>query len=770
MRRSKRLLVSAALCLPAWSGLSAVPVRIQAALSAQEVAGDRTVVVRLIPQKAAAAPEPLSASLPVPGEAVLDVPGGSTWQVVTEASGLWSASQWIASVSGASEQVVILKLFPSAKVTGILKQAPGTRTPSTIDLRLEASPGASPQTKPPVTTLQCPVRGERFECTVPAAKLDLQVRVSGFIPAYLWDVEVQGDQIKDLGTFPLKAGASAVGWVRGLDAKGVAGALVRLEPQRLGLPGEPARAEGLKAMGLESKTNDRGFFQIGEAVPGMATVSAAKDGFTRVRRSGIEIRPELEAQILDPLILTSPLALRVTLDPPVSPSASPWRVTVERRDADEILPEGPVFRGVASLEGTWERQGLESGRYVVSVKDGETAFLSEAVELAPERTAFHFSLPGVRIVGHVHIGKEPLEATVWFVGKSALQRARFESDPKGGFTGLLPDVGVWDVDIVSEKAGLKLKLDPVEVRKPSGKSYAVVEIKVPDTRLRGRVVDQRGNAVPRASVRLTSPRKRPSGVSTDTAGEFEVRGLAPGPTYVFAEEGDRETEWLLAQVEEERDTPELRLVLRTRLTVQGRVMSPRGPVAGARVLAVAPLNEAGAAGGGEAFTGAAGEFTVQLPAGSQLIHLSVVAPGYPIRMLVVPLGAEPVVEIPLELVGGTLIFDLGSRTLEEVLGAGAGLLAHGGSFVPIGGAVRWARLLRAEQRDSHRLVLPNMEAGDYMLCLGAEAQAAVPRGKEPPAFQCSQGTLAPLQELVLPLPQPRKGEEDRHLTPTMNNT
>jgi hypothetical protein len=758
-----RLLVFVALCLPAWNGLFAVPVRFQATLAAPKGAEDRTVVVRLIPQKAAAAPEPLSASLLVPGEAVLDVPGGSSWQVLTEAAGLWSAPQWIASVSGAPEQVVLLKLFPSAKVTGVLKRVAGKSTPSTIDLRLEASPGASPQVKLPATTLQCPVRSERFECAVPAAKLDLQVRVSGYVPVYRWDVDVrrvEGKDSADLGVFPLKAGASVAGWVRGIDAKGVAGALVRLEPQRTGLPSDPARAAGLKAMALESKTNDRGFFQLAEAVPGMAAVSATKEGFARVQRAGIEIRPELEAQILDPLILTSPLALRVTLEPPVSPSASPWQVTVERRDADEILPEGPVFRGVASLEGIWEQQGLDSGRYVVSVKDGETAFLSEAVELAPERTAFHFSLPGVRIVGHVRIGKEPLEATVLFVGKSAMRRARFESDPKGNFAGLLPDEGTWNVDLVSEKAGLKLKLDPMEVRKPAGKSYATVEIMVPDTRLRGRVVDERGNAVPRASVLFSHPGKRPSGVSTDTAGEFEARGLAPGPTFVFAEEGNRETERLLTQVEEERDAPELQLVLRTRFTVQGRVTSPRGPVAGARILAVAPLNEAGAAGGGEAFTGPAGEFTVQLPGGTQLIHLSVVAPGYPIRMLVVLLGVEPVVEIPLELVGGTLIFDLGNRTLDEVLGAGAGLLAHAGSFVPIGGAVRWARLLRAEQRDPHRLVLPNMEAGDYMLCLGAEAQAAVPRGKEPPAVQCSQGTLAPLQELVLPLPQSRKNEEN----------
>lgn len=64
----------------------------------------------------------------------------------------------------------------------------------------------------------------------------------------------------------------------------------------------------------------------------------------------------------------------------------------------------------------------------------------------------------------------------------------------------------------------------------------------------------------------------------------------------------------------------------------------------------------------------------------------------------------------------------------------------------------WARLKRAEPRGPHLLVLPDMEAGEYLLCMGPEAQVAVPRGLEPPAAQCSRGTLLPLQELRLPLP------------------
>jgi len=728
----------------------AVPVHIQAELAGAQGAAGRAVTVRLISQTAEA-PELPAASLSVPGQTVLEVPAGMTWQVLAEAPGLWSAPQWIAPSSGQGEQVVRLTLFPSATLVGALKMSRGSQRVSTIELRLQASP-ASRGAKPPATTLQCPVAAERFKCEVPAAKLDLRVRAAGFIPAYLWDVEAAAGQVQDLGLFPVKAGASVVGWVRTGDAVGVGGAQVRLEPQTLGLPSSPPQAAALKAMALETKANERGFFQFQEVTPGLSVVTVTKAGMAKVKRSGIEVRPDLEAEIVESLVLTPPLTLSVTLDPPAGPSGAAWKVSVERRDLDEIIPAGEAFRGTASLEGNWEQKGLNAGRYVLRVSDGETNWPAQVIELTPERTAFPISIPGVQLVGRAMIGKEPLEATLWFGGRKAPQRARFESDKKGNFSGLLPAEGLWEVELVAEKEGLRLRLDPVEVRKPPGKSHATVEIRAPNTRLRGRAVDESGNAVSKASLLVLPAKKAPSGVSTGSEGEFEVRGLAPGQLIVHAEKDDRESEWLEAHVEEDVDTPELKVVLRPRLSIQGRVFSPSGPVPGARVMVRSQVNEAGAGSAAEAVTGPAGEFTVKLPAGSQLAHVSVLAPGYAIRMLLAPLGPEPVIEIPMEQVGGVLVFDLGGRTLDEALSARAGLLAHAGSFVPFQVAAFWARLQRAPQHNPHRLVLPNMEAGDYLLCLGPEAQVAVPRGQEPPGAQCSRGSLAPLQELTLALP------------------
>jgi hypothetical protein len=89
--------------------------------------------------------------------------------------------------------------------------------------------------------------------------------------------------------------------------------------------------------------------------------------------------------------------------------------------------------------------------------------------------------------------------------------------------------------------------------------------------------------------------------------------------------------------------------------------------------------------------------------------------------------------------------------LPEILETRAGVLAHGGTFVPFQQVARWARLLQIPQRNPDRLEIP-VEPGQYVVCFGAEAQAALIRGQDSPSPQCSQGSLAPLGELVLPVP------------------
>jgi len=63
----------------------------------------------------------------------------------------------------------------------------------------------------------------------------------------------------------------------------------------------------------------------------------------------------------------------------------------------------------------------------------------------------------------------------------------------------------------------------------------------------------------------------------------------------------------------------------------------------------------------------------------------------------------------------------------------------------------WARMQGSRSSDPGRLILTNVEAGPYNLCVGA----AIPRltqGGEPPAASCTGGFLAPNGELTLRAP------------------
>lgn len=731
--------------------LSAVPVRLRT-VPVSEFVPARQVTLRLTPSGSAAEEsKPLVLHVPVPGEAVADLPSGVLWQVVTESTDLWTAPQWVAPGDGVAEEFVTLRIFPAAALTGTLTAAEPAKVPATVDLRLESSPG-EPGPRLPATPVQCPVQDDRLRCTVPAGRLDLRIKAGPTIPFYLWDAETRPGEARDLGRLVLKTGSSIVGWVRSQDGQGVSGALVRVEPQVAGMPDDRARHDGLQAMALEVRTNARGFFQIENPAPGMVTLTARQERFAAARRSGIEVRPDLEANLSEPLMLVPPLTFQLSLDPPLTPAGEPWRVRIEEpvyNPSMRVLS----FQGQANSAGLWEQTGLSPGSYEIAVSDSERDWLIQSVELTPGRTSFSLRLEGVRLQGRIILGDEPLEATVRMFARPGRESAQFRADGNGRFEGLLPAEGLWDVEVQAPVEGLRATLEPVEIRTSPGQSVARVEIRLPDTRLTGTVVDERGEPVEDARVLLIPERKRAVTVETGEGGRFTARGLPSGVVMVHGEHerAESESEWMQARLEEGEDAS-LRLVLQQRVRITGRVFSPHGPVPGAQITAASEINAAGAGSMDQVVAGPAGEFEIRMPQGSRQLNLTVIAPGYPIRMLAVPLKPDAVVEIPLETNGGTLVIDLGGRTLQEALEQRAGLMAHGGAFVPFGTVASWARLLRAPQADPYRLVVPNVEAGEYLLCFGAEGQMAYLRGGDTSGPQCSRGTLAPLQELTLSLP------------------
>ena len=530
--------------------------------------------------------------------------------------------------------------------------------------------------------------------------------------------------------------------------------------RRLGPPAPRTEDLGvldqLEKASFEARPDEKGFFQIAGVPPGQYELTAEQPGYAPARRRPIEVRPDLEAQVIDRLTLARPVTFEVALDPPVEPYGHPWRIVLARK-AEASDPPSDSYSGNASEEGIWRSPAIAPGSYEIRVLgDQKAVWHVELVDVQPGRSSMQIELPVLRIKGTVTLGKEPLAATLWLSQKPG-QRLVFDSDDRGRFSGVLPGEGVWRPQIAADTLRLRLQLDPVEIKLAKGKTVAEVEIHVPDTHLAGQVVDEDGRPVTGARVSVT--RVGTKGVDqfeTDDKGEFSVRGLRAGPVLVDAMERDRRTPYTMATVPEEGDSPWLRLVLRRLRSFEGRIVSANGGVPGAMVQAWSPFVAQGSASTSnidQAVSDAEGRFRVELPGDAALLNLLVLPPGFALRLLTLAWTSGQAIEIPVEPQGGTLVLELSAE-------GPAPLLVHGGTFTLPQMLSAWARMQGARSPDPRRLVVPNVEAGAYSLCRGAGVVSRLRNGGEPPAAHCSTGVLAPNGDLLLKTPDGagREGE------------
>ncbi|MFY9824319.1 MAG: carboxypeptidase-like regulatory domain-containing protein [Thermoanaerobaculia bacterium] len=454
------------------------------------------------------------------------------------------------------------------------------------------------------------------------------------------------------------------------------------------------------------------------------------------------VREGLQSEILEPLELGKPLELEARLDPPLDPFGKPWQLRLLQSEVAGELNDG-VWEGTASPEGVWRRPGLAPGGYrLLVLGEGDERWAARELQLDSGQTSVNIRIPLVPVRGTVTLGKAPLAATLWFGGRRGGRRIRMDSDEKGRYAGLLSEEGTWPLEIAAAERHLRLSLDPVEVKVPSGKTTATVDVRVPDTRVAGEVVDSSNHKVPGALVSIF--RSGASQVETDEKGEFELRGLKPGIAGIEAEDGTRTSGAVEVRVEEEHETPRLHLILQETMKVSGRVVSSQGPVPGAELTAFPALDQVGLATAVSAVTGPDGQFTLALHAGTSRIDLLVLAPSFALRMLPVPLEPGRPLEISVDQNGGTLVLEMPED--HSVFP----LLAHAGTFTVPALLQRWAAL-QGSRRTSGRLVLPNVEPGAYSLCI--KASADLRQGKEPPSDgRCESGVLSPFGELRLRLP------------------
>jgi hypothetical protein len=294
----------------------------------------------------------------------------------------------------------------------------------------------------------------------------------------------------------------------------------------------------------------------------------------------------------------------------------------------------------------------------------------------------------------------------------------------------------------------------VEVQPKPGSDRAEVELGLPNTLLRGKVVDEAGKPIPKAIVAAQPNGAVREGLVqafADDEGLFALSGLPPGPALVQADAGsDRYAHPVEVSISEDREPEPIVLVARAQKRLKGTVVSTAGPVPGARLRAtpagIPVILSASAT------TGAGGEFELFLPPQARDVLLTVSAPGFAFRMLRLPVPAEGGVTVGVEQIAGTLVVE----TMEPLDGMdpnGPGVyVLRDGAVAGLTSLRAWAMASGVPPSDPQRSVIPRIEPGEYQACLILPGERpGLDFGIVPPQ-RCARGTLIPNGELALKLP------------------
>ena len=687
--------------------------------------------------------EPISVPIKGIRQVTVHLPSHSVWEVEPQIQRYWTVPTRIEVRAPDEVTDYVLGLWPKAVLSGSVSVESGERLPAKLGLRLRAArlPGRKPDV--PELTLECPIdkKGE-WACDVPATLVDLTFRAEGFVPQNRWAVRLERDKTLPLGRIALKKGASVSGWAQVEEGDLDPGrAKARLIP--LQAPGaDLSLAERLRSSALEVSVDQRGFFQFAGVAPGSYGVEVTQPGLAPARVSPIEVWPGSETALTQPLTLTRPLQIELSLSPEKDWLGKPWQVEL-LRVSDLGGSAGSVYDGAAQADGRLVLEGQTPGTFRLLVSDSlgnplysDFDFLVR--DAADAQRAIEIDL--VTLQGEVLLGEEPLSATLYFGGRHAALGSRMESDQEGEFHGVLPRDGTWLVEVESMDPALSTH-SRVQVR-GRGDGTARVTIRLPDTRIFGKVADDAGRPV-QASVIADSGHGDVE-VGTRQDGSFEIRGLPVGPARLFAEarspEGRLLSDSTLAVLGDGQQVGPIELRLRKTRTFQGMVQSARGPVPGA-VLEVLPLRPA-LPGGVSARTDLQGSFEARVPEPTEAVLAIVSPPGNGLKAFEVPLDGKPaVLEVSPER--GTL--EISAENSEEearTLGLQM-IVVQNGLHLPWNLLLHWAQGHGERLRISEGLRIPSLAPGEYRACLVPRAEL-VQRGPEGPSAlggECVSGYL-----------------------------
>ncbi len=686
----------------------------------------------------------------------VELPTGGVLLVRTEDPGWWAPEVEL-SVDNSSAE---LHLFPAALVVGSFEREEGA-PPGPVGIRfvsadqdLSALLGIEDDVARSLRggvvsgDSRCRSVGENgFECNVPYGVFHFKVYSGGFTGKFFWDVTVNPAVPSDLGVVRFSLFSTLIGHIVTADGQ-------PLPPNctLLTLPQGSSPAD-FSANGVNfSEVTVQGLFQYQGLAEGTHTLKAACQGYAPAQVHNINIVRGRDVLLNDPVVLSPSFSIEGEILPATSPDGDRWRIVLVDHDSRRRRR----FRADVDEFGSWTIDGVQQGVFdviVESVSDVAPVKLKGGlIEAHPQAPPQLIDLDIVLIEGVVTYGGNPIRATIIFGLSSNAQFTRLfsrvESDEDGLFGGWLADAeweeGVrwpWPVIVEGEDPTIRIQTY-VGIEKPEKRGDPVrLEIKIPKTMIRGRVIDESGRPVAGASVFAevtdgaadVNPNSAlPMGVSlpadapvlSGAGGMFEIYGLSEGKVKVHAEsEEGRESESVFVQLIEDFDLPEITLRLEKMRHLEVLLTSMNQPVPGATVdvfLENSLINRVGR-------TDSLGWIKLRVPdkGPSSSVLFSVLPWGRCLASLsrFVPREEEPLfLEVPSEQCGTIEVFlsdDVHLNTNLLVLKGEGGFLTafRLNSWMRSNLPGTEARTLAQTTDPSVPFVLPRVAPGSYTACL-----------------------------------------------------